>query len=258
MVTRADQEPPRVTCPQCGGDNALRSGESFLACEFCGTTLFLDRAEIIGRYRLPRLIDGDEAKAALRRWMAGNHTVKDLDRKSTVDSPVAVTFPMWLFRSRQAGRESATVEPAAPTPIPVLADLAIPAGSLEPFEGPEEGAEAVPVGVPLETARTWVEQRGVDPKQVTEVALVEIPLWRAGYEFGGKRYQAVVEGSTGNVLASVYPEKAESPYILVAILGLVLFGIEGLIISNPFAKLLAYAVTSVPLLLVAWWVTRRV
>ncbi|MCH7664819.1 MAG: hypothetical protein IH936_02685 [Acidobacteria bacterium] len=48
---------------------------------------------------------------------------------------------------------------------------------------------------------------------------------------------AIVEGSTGSVLASVYPEKAQSPYILVAILGLILFGIEGLIITDPFLKL---------------------
>ena len=190
--------------------------------------------------------------------MAGNDTVKDLDRKSNILAVDAVTFPMWLFRWRKGKRESVTVEPAAPTPISVLSDLSIPAGELDPYLGPEEGAEAVPIAIPLETARSWVEQRGVAADEVTEVALVEIPLWRASYEYSGDAFHAIVEGSTGGVLASVYPEKAESPYILVAILGLILFGIEGLIIVNPFLKLAVYAVTSVPLLLLAWLVTRKV
>jgi hypothetical protein len=258
VVAQADKEPPRVTCPQCGGENLLRSGESFPACDFCGTTLFLDRAEIVARYRLPRLVDREQATAALRRWMAGNDTVKDLDRKSEISAVNAVTFPMWLFRWRKANRESVIVEPAAPTPISVLADLSIPAGQLDPYHGPEEGAEAVPVAIPVETARRWVEQRGVAADDVTEVALVEIPIWRASYEFSGDSFHAIVEGSTGGVLASVYPEKAESPYVLVAILGLILFGIEGLMIVNPLAKFVAYAVTSVPLLFFAWLVTRKV
>ncbi len=60
------------------------------------------------------------------------------------------------------------------------------------------------------------------------------------------------------MLASVYPEKAESPYVLVAILGLLVFGILGLAITDPVVKLFAFAAAAVPLALVAWWVTRRV
>ena len=60
------------------------------------------------------------------------------------------------------------------------------------------------------------------------------------------------------MLAAVYPEKAESPYVLIAVLGLVLFGLEGLAISNPVLKILAYAVTAIPLTLIAYWVARKV
>ena len=59
-------------------------------------------------------------------------------------------------------------------------------------------------------------------------------------------------------MSAVYPEKAESPFYLVAGLGLVLFGLEGLLISNLFYKLMAYAVTAVPLTLLAYWVARKV
>jgi hypothetical protein len=148
------------------------------------------------------------------------------------------------------------VEPAAPTPISQLADLELPAGKLEPRTEPEPGAQAVAASIPLETARGWLSDRGLD--RVTESALVEVPLWQARYRFDDREYQALVDGSTGAVLAAVFPEKAESPYVLVAVLGLILFGIEGLLISNLFVKLVAYAVTAVPLAAIAYWVTRKV
>lgn len=245
----------RVVCPQCGGDNQPSSGERFLDCAFCGASLFVDRSGVVDAYRLPRLLSAEEARSALRRWMAGNDTVKDLDRKSAVDRLEETWFPMWMFRTQEAGGQMVYVEPAAPTPIPELADLKVPAGRLEPYragpDDPDGGAT-----IPMETARGWLEQRGVG--RITETALVQVPLWRAGYSFGGESFQAVIEGSTGRVLASVYPEKAESPYLLIAILGLVLFAIEGLVISNPLTKAAVYLLTAMPLLLLAWWVTRKV
>ena len=151
-----------------------------------------------------------------------------------------------------------------------MADLEVPADKLEPFradaaeaEGAAEAAAAadgvqrVEATVPLETARGWLAQAGGDA-EITETALVHVPFWRATYAFGGREYGALVEGSTGVVLASVYPEKSDSPYWLVAGLGLLAFGAEGILIVDLFWKLAAYAVTAVPLLGLAWWVTRRV
>ena len=131
----SEARPNTITCPQCAGENSLRSGERLLACSFCGAALFVDRAGVVGRYWLPRLLDEEKARAALKRWMAGNDTVKDLDRKSSIESVEPVSFPVWMFRSRQAGGETAYVEPAAPTPIPQLADLKVPAGQLRPLDG---------------------------------------------------------------------------------------------------------------------------
>ncbi len=255
-----------ITCPQCGGQSELPSGRRLVRCEFCDGTLFVDRAGAVNHYRLPALLSAGEARAALKRWMAGNDTVKDLDRKATVESVEPVAFPMWMFRLRRRGGEEVVVEPAAPTPIPQLADLQVPAGRLEPFTPAGEGVEAMTATVPLETARGWLAQRGggkggegsVSESAVTESAMVEVPLWRCSYSFGGRQYQALVEGSTGTVLAAVYPEKAEAPYVLVTVAGVLLFTLEGLLISNPAAKLVVFAITALPLALVAYWVARRV
>ena len=87
---------------------------------------------------------------------------------------------------------------------------------------------------------------------------MRVPFWICRYRYGDQVYTAAVEASTGAVLAGIYPEKSESPYVLVAVLGLILFGLEGLLISNLLAKLVAYVITAVPLTLLAYWVARRV
>jgi len=234
----------------------VSTGHRFVTCVFCGTTLFVDRAQVVFHYRLPPLLAQEEAMAALKRWMAGNDTVKDLDRKSRIGDLEAISFPVWLFRSSDSGAERVFFEPAAPTPVPQVTDLSIPAGRLEPYRPEDDEMRVVDVQVPLETARGWLEQREVGP--IHETALVRVPFWKCRYQYDGKTYHAAVDASTGAVLAGVYPEKSESPYVLVAVLGLILFGAEGLLIGSLLAKLVAYVLTAVPLTLLAYWVARKV
>jgi len=87
---------------------------------------------------------------------------------------------------------------------------------------------------------------------------VHVPRWRARYPLSGKPFTALVDGSTGEVVDAIFPEEAESPYVLVALLGLVLFTVEGFLLSNPFLKLAAYGATAIPLVLLAFWVARKV
>jgi hypothetical protein len=133
--------------------------------------------------------------------------------------------------------------------------LRVPAGQLVAYAA-EEGVAETAAAVPLETARGWLVQRGTAAPR--ETALVHVPLWRCEYAYGGQTWSALVDGSTGAVIASVFPAKSEAPYRAVAAIGLVLFVIEGLAIGNLFWKLVAYAVTAVPLLLVSHLVTRKV
>ena len=252
----SNQSSSSVVCSQCGGENEVTSGQAFVACTFCGSTLFVDRSDVVSHYRISPLLGEPEAKASLHRWMSGNDTVKDLDRKSELESMELVSFPVWLFRVRDAGGEHVYVEPAAPTLIPHLAELSVPAGRLEAYRVEDQDVEVVEVTVPLATARGWLEQRDVG--QVAETALVQVPFWRCRYRHEGQSYLAAVDASTGSVLAAVYPEKSESPYFLVATLGLVLFGLEGLLITNLVAKLVVYCLTAVPLTGLAYWVARRV
>jgi hypothetical protein len=241
-----------LACPQCGGVSPLPSGQRLVVCGFCEATLFVDRSAVVSHYQLPRLLDAEQAAAALRRWMAGNDTVKDLDQKATLTAVEPVAFPVWLFRGRTAAGEVARVEPAAPTPIPQLADLKLPAGQLTPYRA--EAVESVAATVPLETARGWLGQ----DVQVLESALVALPLWRCRYRYDDEEFTALVEGSTGAVLASVFPAKAESPFYLAAGLGVLVFLGAGFAIGNPLLKMVAYGVLALPLALLHYWVARKV
>jgi len=255
-----------ISCPQCGGENVLPSGTALLLCTFCGASIFVDRSQVVSHYRVPRLIDAAGARESLRRWMAGNDTVKDLDRLATLGAVTPLSFPMWLFRFQEGGGESVVVEPAAATPIGELADLDLPAGKLEPFGTGEEHVEAIAVSVPLGTAKGWLTQRtgrgavapGMQTAQLAEQALVHVPLWRCEYQFKGKPFVALVEASTGRTMASIFPAKAEAPYVAVAALGFALFLVEGFVFKNPFLKAFIYLATAVPVLGVAYWVTRKV
>jgi hypothetical protein len=244
-----------IRCPKCGAENALSSGARLVRCAFCDAALYVDRAGAVAHYLLPRLLSKDDAAAALRRWMAGNETVKDLDSKATLGAIEAASFPMWFFRFDAGGHEETLVEPAAATPVPQLADLKVPAGQLLAY-APEAGVEETAATVPLETAKGWLVQLGTSAP--TETALVHLPLWRCAYTFAGKDWSALVDGSTGAVIASVFPAKAETPYRAVAAVGLVLFVVEGLAIGNLLVKLVVYALTALPLVGLSYLVTRKV
>ena len=103
-----------IACTQCGGENPLASGQP-------AVPLPVLRRHPVRRSRRASstttdcraLLGADEARAALRRWMAGNETVKDLDKKSSISAldrgllpDVAVPRPPRRARGglRRAGR----------------------------------------------------------------------------------------------------------------------------------------------------------
>jgi len=47
----------------------------------------------------------------------------------------------------------------------------------------------------------WLIGRGVQSDQVTEAALVHLPVYVYKYDFAGKSYSAMVEGASGKVFA---------------------------------------------------------
>lgn len=202
-----------LRCPQCGGELHPDEGQIFLACPYCGSAVHADKSRIVFHWYLAPTLDETKAQAALARWMAGNETVKDLDRKARLLGSSFSYFPVWHLRQEKQGGEQSCLEPAAATSVTELKRLRLPAGDLRKYETSLD-PQAVEPTVPLDTVLGWLADRGVPREQIAEMALVHLPLFTFKYSYNGRTYTAVVEGGTGSVFANIYPAKAEAPYIM--------------------------------------------
>jgi hypothetical protein len=153
--------------------------------------------------------------------MAGNSTVKDLDKKSKLIEQSFAYFPVWFLKSKSGkGKEQNWLYPAAATSVTEIRRIKLPVGDLRKFDGTIESQSPT---VPLETALGWLEQRGVEEEQISERALAHIPLYFYKYIYQGEHFTAIVEGATGEVFANIYPAKAEAPYLLAGSLAALTF-----------------------------------
>lgn len=211
-----DKLPVNVfTCTQCGGELHPDEGQSFLTCPYCGSTVYLDKRLAVFHWYLTPTLDEVKARSVLARWMAGDQTVKDLDKKARLVSSAFHYFPFWYFKRRNRDdREEILLEPAAAISVSELRNLKLPAGDLCRYN-PEVDSQAVEPTVPLDAVLGWLEERGVRRAELIERSLVHIPLYVFKYNFQSRDYTAVVEGSTGSVFANIYPAKAEAPYLLM-------------------------------------------
>lgn len=207
--------PVQILCRQCSAPLPIEQGTQFVICEFCGTTNVVDKGQTVFHFAVRVTVRENEAEAALRRWMAGNKTIKGLDRQALVEPPLFQYFPMWLVRTQKDGKEKVWLEPAAALSISELKNLTLPAGDLEPFD-PEMDSATVEATVPYETMRRWLrEQNPGQEAAVREVALVHVPVYQFGYTFKDRHYVALVDGATSQVFANIYPSKWEVPYLAI-------------------------------------------
>jgi predicted RNA-binding Zn-ribbon protein involved in translation (DUF1610 family) len=206
---------PRFSCTQCGGDLNPDQGQLFETCPYCGSTVYLDRSQVVFHWYLSPTLDEREARASLRRWMSGNDTVKDLDVKSKISDQRFDYFPLWQFKSLDGQQERIFLQPAAATSVSELRRLRIPGGDLRKYDHALD-RQAVQPSVPYAAARDRAVQQGLNEAAKTEAALVHIPLHTYKYDFEGQTYTALVEAATGQIFANVFPAKAEGPYALAA------------------------------------------
>ena len=90
-------------CAQCNGELHPDEGQVFLVCPFCGSAVYLDKSKVVFHWSLSATLKPDDALASLHRWMAGNYTVKDLDRKAKIVSSTFQYFPLWYVKAVDAG-----------------------------------------------------------------------------------------------------------------------------------------------------------
>lgn len=203
-----------LNCTQCGGELHPQEGEIFLTCPYCSATIYLDKSRVVFHWFLTPTLTPEQAAGQLARWMSGNQTVKDLDKKSQVVGQSFQYFPIWFFKVAHGGQESQAIQPAAATSITEINKLSLPAGDLHPYDASIEGQSVAP-SVPLEAAHDWLSQ-SQPGAEIKEAALVHVPIYIFKYTYKGNTFTALVEAGTGVVLANIYPAKAEAPYYTAA------------------------------------------
>lgn len=203
-------------CTQCGGELYPDEGQRFITCPFCSSTVFIDKSKVVFHWYIASTYDDEKARSALFRWMSGNDTVKDLDKKAQVIGKSFAYFPLWYFkRIDQHSKETILLEPAAPTAISEIKTMQLPPGDLVKYT-PNIDADAEQPTIPLESALERVVENELIPRQeIIESAIVHVPLYRFKYKFQGRDYTALVDAASGKVMANIFPAKEEIPYQLI-------------------------------------------
>jgi hypothetical protein len=205
-----------VSCAQCGGELHPDEGQIFLTCPYCSSTVYLDKTQVVFHWYLAPTLDEQKARGALASWMAGNQTVKDLDKKASVLGGSFEYFPVWYFKHRSSDQqEQIILEPAAATSVSEIRNLRITAGDLRKYD-PSLDTQAHPPSVPLQAGLSWLkENKGFPAEEIVEKSLVHLPLYTFKYSYRGQEYTALVEAGTGGIIANIFPAKAEMPYRVV-------------------------------------------
>ncbi len=247
-----------VACTQCGASIEPRAGERLLECPYCDTALVVDGSATLIHEVMAPTVAYEQVPAHLRRFLGGTSTVADLDRKAHLGDPKLEYFPFWAFTVTGKDGERVFLQPAAPSSLQGLQGLELPAGSTRPMK-PEITGEApvIEPEVPLETAREWLTAK-LGETEIRQTVLYHLPMYRTPYSWQRKTYQAAVDAVSGKVFPADYPAKAEAPFVGVAVLALMVFGLEGLFIQNLIAKLAVYLISAVPILAIAWLTSRKV
>jgi len=247
-----------VPCTQCGASVQVEADQRLIECPFCSTALVVDAEGTLFHEVMVPTVQLQDVGAHLRRFLGGRDTVANLDTEARLEDPVLEYFPFWAFTIADSSGERVVLEPAAPSSLQGLQGLTMPAGNPRPMSDDITGdAPVLQPEVPAATALEWLVQRHGEVT-VRRTVLYHLPLYNTPYSWKGRRYRAAVDAVSGKVFPADFPAKAEAPYMLVAILALAVFTIEGFLIQNVALKVVAYLVSALPILGIAWLTTRKV
>lgn len=265
-----------IKCPQCGGENTVPVDEKFFECQFCGSAVYVDKSKVVSHFVISCNFKKEEAEGNLRRWMAGNFQVKDLDKNAQITQANFYYFPMWYFKMKDGTGEKIYLQPATSTSISEIKKINIPAGNMKVFSKDEfNEKDFVTPDVMYNSAKSWLQETGVNTEQLQESDLVHIPFYQFYYNYMGIQYSAIVEASSGMVYANLWPAKSEAPFKAIFGIAIITFfavsilsyvigylvsnrgGMEGIFIGEPI-KIALYLAASVPLITIAYFIAKKV
>lgn len=265
-----------IICPQCGGENQIPTDEKFTECEYCGSAIYVDKRKVVNHYVVTSNFTKEQAEGNLRRWMASNFHVKDLDKLAQIIQVNFYYFPLWYFKTKDNTGDKIYLQPAYTTSISEIKNIQIPAGSLKVFHKQDFNVNVfINPDVLFESAKNWLSQTGVNTNTIEESILVHIPFYHFYYTYKGQQYSAIVEASSGKVYANIWPVKSEMPFRILFGAAIVIFGLasilsfvisffieggfsEGALILGEGIKIFIYLIAAIPLIAIAYMIAKKV
>ncbi len=225
-----------------------------MKCPYCSSQIYIDRTGAGFYYALPFLVPETDAVGVFRRWAAGSTKAKDLDKLAQLAGIKKQYFPVYMFKRDLNGVEQVMIETAGSTTLPGLHSLKVPAGDLKIFDATFDtsGAELVKPDIEMMSYMNTL------PGKPKEQALVYFPIWKLDYVFNQKRYEVVIDASSGEVFAAEFPTRSSSAYILVAVVGFLAITLEGLLATSSIIVAAgAIVATVIGVFAAALYVARR-
>ncbi len=214
-----------VKCTKCGAPIKFDSGDKFAKCEYCGTQIYIDKSGVVFFYIMPFFIDRTNAQGIFKRWTAGSTMAKDLEARARVSEIKQLYFPVYLFKRDVGGKEVVNVEPARSTTLPGLHSLKVPAGDIKVYDKDYQAGD-------IEQLKPDIDMSAYIPNlpgTAKEQSLVYFPIWTVKYQYNGRQYDTVIDGSSGEVFAADFPVRHAAPYFIIAALAFFVFFVEGLL-----------------------------
>jgi len=230
------------------------TGVKFVKCPYCASQIYVDRSGAGFYYALPYMVKENDAIGMFKRWAAGSTKAKDLDKLAQVAGVKRQYFPVYMFKRDLNGVEQVFIETAGSTTLPGLHSLKVPAGDLKIFDPSfdTQGAELVKPDIEM------LSYLNTLPGKPKEQALVYFPIWKIDYVFNQKKYEIVLDGSSGEVFSAEFPMRSSTAYVAVAAVGFLAIAAEGLVATTSMLAAAALiAVTVVAVFGAALFVARR-
>jgi DNA-directed RNA polymerase subunit RPC12/RpoP len=239
-----------IKCTKCGAPIDIDPGQRIAKCKYCDSQIFIDRSGAGFFYIIPFMLNATQAQSTFKRWSAGSKMARDLEAQAHISILRQSYFPVYMFKRDVGGREQVLVQPARSTTLPGMRNLKIPPGDLKVFDQKYsvEGAEVVQPDMDMMAYLDTL------PGKPLEQALVFFPTWIIEYAYKGRKYSAVIDGSSGEIFATDYPPRQAAPYMIIGAAGFILFLVEGLFF--PWG-LIAAAPTAIVLFGAGYYVAKN-
>jgi hypothetical protein len=229
-----------INCTKCGAPNELDPGKKLLKCAFCESQIYIDKSGAGFYYILPYQMDEQGAQGIFKRWSAMSDKAKDLEQLGRITSFKGQYFPVFMFRRDVSGEEKVFVEPARSTTLPGLHRLKVPPGDMKVFDQKYDHGSSEIIEPNIEMM-AYIEKM---PGEAKEQALVFFPLYTVEYDYKGDNFEAVIDGSSGEVFASEAPPRQAAAYYAVGLGGFLVAAIEGAFLPTaPVPAVIALIVT---------------